>query len=111
MITEGKALPFRTRAEAKGYIDWIAPAVLSYPDKYDFTVVSATNFILEEAKRQVANKLSKEELLKKIKAFEKQAEEYKCHGELEKYKGTTDMLQRLKRAFDFFCGDDESENK
>lgn len=50
--------------------------------------------------------VNREELLKKIEAFKKQAEEYKNCGEMEKYKATIDMLQRLERAFDFFCGKD-----
>ena len=78
MKTEGKALSLGQRIAAKGYIDWIASAVLSYPEKYEFTFVNASDFVLKEAKRQAEQMLSKETLLAEIEqADEVQVESYK----------------------------------
>ena len=68
MITEGKALPFGQRNKAKSYIDWVAPAILSYPDKYRFTFKCAKDLVLKEAKDAAERELSKEVLKTKIKA-------------------------------------------
>ena len=62
----GKTLSFGQRVKAKGYIDWIADAVLSYPDKYEFTFVQAADLVLAEAKKRAESDLSKEMLLEQI---------------------------------------------
>ena len=82
-ILEGKALSFSQRVKAKGYIDWVADAVLSYPDKYDFTFVRAENLVLAEAKTRAKADIEKEVLLYRIA----QAEE--------------DLVQQYKEQFAF----------
>ena len=66
-IKEGKLLSFAQRVKAKSYLDWIAPAVLSYPNKYEFTFVSAEDLVRAEAKAEANRVLEKEDLLAQIK--------------------------------------------
>ena len=71
-ILAGKALSFGKRVKAKGYVDWIADAVLSYPEKYAFTFVTASDLVLAEAKKHASDDVAKEVLLAQItKAKEK----------------------------------------
>lgn len=65
-IKEEQLLSFGQRVKAKRYIDWIAPAMLSYPEKYEFTFVSAKDLVLAETKAQAQNVLEKEMLLTQI---------------------------------------------
>ena len=67
MVGDKVVLPFGQRCKARTYLDWVAPAVLSYPDKYGFTFVSPEDLILSETKTQAEKALSKEEMLTKIK--------------------------------------------
>lgn len=77
-MLQGVPLSFSQRVKAKGYIDWIAPAVLSYPDKYAFTFVNATDFVLATAKEMAEKTIAKEVLLEQIRrADETLVEEYK----------------------------------
>jgi len=66
-VIEGKTLSFSQRVKAKGYIDWIADAVLSYPDKYHFTFKQASDLVLAEARQRAEKDLAKEVLLAQIK--------------------------------------------
>lgn len=67
---EGKALPLRQRVKAKGYIDWIADAVLSYPDKYHVTFRTAENLVFAEAGHRAKADLEKKLLLEQIRQAE-----------------------------------------
>ena len=62
----GKALEFGQRVKAKGYIDWIADAVLSYPEKYEFTFIEASDLVLAEAKKRAQSDIAKDVLLTQI---------------------------------------------
>lgn len=74
----GVALSFSQRVKAKGYIDWIAPAVLSYPEKYAFTFVNAEDLIWDTAKDMAEKTLEKEALQQLIQqADENLVNEYK----------------------------------
>jgi len=63
----GQPLKFGQRVKAKGYIDWIAPAVLSYPEKYEFTFMSASDLVLATAKNMAEKAVEKEVLLEQIR--------------------------------------------
>ncbi|MBP3677339.1 MAG: helicase-exonuclease AddAB subunit AddA, partial [Agathobacter sp.] len=63
----GQPLKFGQRVKAKGYIDWIAPAVLSYPEKYEFTFMSASGLVLATAKNMAEKAVEKEVLLEQIR--------------------------------------------
>lgn len=66
MIGDKIPLPFGQRCKAKTYLDWVAPAVLSYPDKYGFIFKNAEDLVLSEAKHQAEKFVSKEAMLKQI---------------------------------------------
>ncbi len=77
-VIEGKALSFSQRVKAKGYIDWIADAVLSYSDKYHFTFKQASDLVLAEARHRAEGDLAKEVLLAQIhNADEKIVQQFK----------------------------------
>ena len=71
-------LSFSQRVKAKTYLDWIAPAILSYPGKYEFTFVDAQDLAVDTVKGLADNEVAKEVLLEQIrKADETLVEEYK----------------------------------
>ena len=59
-------LKFSQRVKAKSYLDWIAPAVLSYPEQYSFSFFNAFDLILDNAKELAEQELDKKELVEKI---------------------------------------------
>ena len=74
----GVSLSFSQRVKAKGYIDLIAPAVLSYPGKYEFTFVGAEDLILDTAKDMAAKTIDKAVLMHLIQqADESLVSEYR----------------------------------
>ncbi len=74
----GAPLKFSQRVKAKSYLDWIAPAMMSYPGKYEFTFVNADELVLDTAKGMAEQTLAKEVLLEQIRnADEKLVTEYK----------------------------------
>ncbi len=78
MVTEGKPLSFSQRMKATKYIDWIAPAILSYPSRYEFTFQNAADLVISEAKKQAEKDIAKEVLFEQIaRADEKLVEAFK----------------------------------
>ena len=74
----GIPLSFSQRAKAKSYLDWIAPAVMSYPERYRFTFVNASELVVATAKNMAVKKIGKEVLMEQIRqADESLVEEYK----------------------------------
>lgn len=63
---KGVPITLAQRIKAKSYANWIIPAVLSYPDKYDFSFADAYMLMAEEVKTVVENQISKSILLEKI---------------------------------------------
>ena len=73
-----QVISFSQRAKAKSYLDWIAPAVLSYPGKYEFTFLSPKELVLAEVEKRVEHALTKAELYAQIaQADETQVAAYK----------------------------------
>ncbi len=76
----GTPLSFSQRAKAKTYLDWIAPAVMSYPEKYAFTFINADQLVVATAKDLAAKRIEKEVLMEQICHADKSlVEEYKSH--------------------------------
>ena len=48
-VIQGMPVSFKQRAQATRYLDWIIPAMLSYPDKYDIDFVSADELAERQA--------------------------------------------------------------
>lgn len=77
-VLEGKPVSYQQRVKAASYLDWIAPALISYPDKYTLTTVSAEQIVWEEVQKAAGQKEDYEELLSHIaQADEKLVEEYR----------------------------------
>lgn len=64
--TPGQPLSFQQRVKAKSYLDWLAPAVLSYPEKYEFQFLTPGELVMAEIKKRVENRCSKQELFEQI---------------------------------------------
>lgn len=104
-MLSGKSLSFSQRVKAKGYIDWIADAVMSYPEKYQFTFVQAADLVLAEANKRAKKDLSKEALLYQItqadESLVQQLKErfaYKYPYEQEKDRKSKYSVSELKHA-------------
>lgn len=61
-------ISFGQREKAGCYLDWIIPAMLSYPDKYTVSTVDATEFAARTAMDMAANDISKAQLIGHISA-------------------------------------------
>ncbi|SFG12873.1 DNA helicase/exodeoxyribonuclease V, subunit A [Lachnospiraceae bacterium C7] len=63
---EGQFLPYSTRRDANSYMDWIIPAILSYPNKYEVDIVNLSSLVYEAIEEAVINKIQEMDLRKKI---------------------------------------------
>ena len=61
-----KSLSYAQRVDATCYLDWVAPAIFSYPDTREFSLRNARDIVLAEAKHQAQQHLEKAELMEKI---------------------------------------------
>lgn len=82
-VNANQPISFGQREGAGCYLDWIIPAMLSYPDKYTVSTVDATEFAARTAMDMAANDISKAQLVKQIS----EADEAK--------------VKRLAESFDF----------
>lgn len=67
-IIQGQPVSFSQRESAGCYLDWIIPALLSYPDRYTVSMISAAEFASRSAKQLAGNDISKIKLIDRIKA-------------------------------------------
>lgn len=67
-INANQPISFGQREKAGCYLDWIIPAMLSYPDKYTVSTVDATEFAARTAMDMAANDISKAQLIGHISA-------------------------------------------
>ena len=109
-ILPGQPLKFSQRVKAKSYMDWIAPAVLSYPEKYGFTFVNAADLVLVTAKSMAEKTVQKEVLLEKIRhADEALVKEYKTRFSYE-YPYKQEMNKKSKYSVSELKHDSMVEN-
>ena len=59
-------ISYSQRVDAKCYLDWIIPALLSYPDKYTIDFVSAENLAQREAIDLAKKDVERQELFERI---------------------------------------------
>lgn len=78
-----KALSFSQRAKAVCYLDWIIPALQSYPEKYKISCVEPEKLILEEVRLRAEERLDFEQLNENIQ------------------KADDIMVEELKRRFSY----------
>ena len=106
----GVPLSFSQRTKAKKYMDWIAPAVLSYPEKYNFTFVDAEELVLSTAKDMVEKQIAKEVLLEQIhRANDALVENYRNRFAYE-YPYKQDMDRKSKYSVSELKHDSMVEN-
>lgn len=65
-VNANQPISFGQREGAGCYLDWIIPAMLSYPDKYTVSTVDAAEFAARTAMDMAANDISKMQLVKQI---------------------------------------------
>lgn len=80
-VNANQPISFGQREGAGCYLDWIIPAMLSYPDKYTVSTVDATEFAARTAMYMAANDISKAQLIGHISA----ADETKAKELAEKF--------------------------
>ena len=91
-----KPISFGQRAQAQTYLDWILPAVLSYPDKYDITLKSGMDMAVREAKELASFEIDRDTLMKNILQVEPDTvEEISKHFDFE-YKYKSDAARKSK---------------
>lgn len=67
-VNVNQPISFGQREGAVCYLDWIIPAMLSYPDKYTVSTVDATEFAARTAMDMAANDISRAQLIGHISA-------------------------------------------
>ena len=82
-VTEGVALDYGVRRRAGSWLDWITPAVLSYPDRYRIEFIEPADLILESVRAEAENTLDRQALYERIRRVPQEA------------------VDRLKEAFSF----------
>lgn len=104
-ITPKQPLSFAQRVKAKSYLDWIAPAVMSYLDKYGFEFYTPKDLVVAEVEHHVENLLSKQELLQQIANADEELVKaiqesfaYEYPYEQEKNKKSKYSVSELKHA-------------
>ena len=80
-VNANQPISFGQREGAGCYLDWIIPAMLSYPDKYTVSTVDATEFAARTAMDMAANDISRAQLIGYISA----ADETKAKELAEKF--------------------------
>ena len=106
----GVPLSFSQRSNAKNYLDWLAPAMLSYPGKYGFTFVNADDLVLDAAKEMAEKTIGKEILLEQIgNADEDLVEKYKSQFAYE-YPYKQEMDKKSKYSVSELKHDSMVEN-
>lgn len=80
-LNANQPISFGQREGAGCYLDWVIPAMLSYPDKYTVSTVDATEFAARTAMDMAANDISKAQLIGHISA----ADETKAKELAEKF--------------------------
>jgi ATP-dependent helicase/nuclease subunit A len=74
-VLEKKPVSYLQRVNAAGYLDWIIPAVLSYPDKYELTFVNPEELVLESVCGMAQERLVYSEVLENIRRVPEEAVE------------------------------------
>lgn len=81
---EKKPVPFTAREKAGSYLDWLMPAMLSYPGKYDIQLAGAKELVLAEAQSKAQEQIAYQDLVARIhKADDSAFEEFTKHLSFE----------------------------
>lgn len=66
-VLENMPLSFTQRVKASCYMDWVVPAMESYPGKYEVQTFGAADLVLSEVKRQVTAELDFRQTMEEIR--------------------------------------------
>lgn len=91
-----KPLSYLTREEAMTYLDWVLPALLSYGEKYQITVVDTAELIVQEIKTQLDSATGKMERLAKIEQADETVLKELEERFLQQYPYETDITRKNK---------------
>lgn len=95
-VNANQPISFGQREGAGCYLDWVIPAMLSYPDKYTVSTVDATEFAARTAMDMAANDISKAQLIGHIsEADETKAKELAEEFDFE-YAYASDITKKSK---------------
>ena len=61
-------ISYRQRVKAGSYMDWVLPAMLSYPEKYTIDTVDVAEIVTAQVKEKADRKISHGQLLEQIEA-------------------------------------------
>lgn len=65
---QGQPISYRQRAQAASHLDFVLPAMLSYPEKYDIEAVDPGVLVWEAVEQETKQQMDYEELLAQIQA-------------------------------------------
>lgn len=95
-VNAKQPISFGQREEAGCYLDWIIPAMLSYPDKYTVSTVDATEFAARTAMDMAANDISKAQLIGHISAADEIKAKELAEGFDFEYAYASDITKKSK---------------
>ncbi|MDD6306797.1 MAG: helicase-exonuclease AddAB subunit AddA [Clostridiales bacterium] len=73
-------LSYLTREGAAGYLDWVLPAVLSYGEKYQITLIDPAELVVEELGSRIKRQQEKEDCIREIEGADKKRVEELSNG-------------------------------
>jgi ATP-dependent helicase/nuclease subunit A len=91
-----KPISYLQRVNAASYLDWIIPAVLSYPDKYDLTFADPAELVMESVQEMGEKRLEYTELLTNIRMVPKEAVQALENAFSYKYPYQSDADRKVK---------------
>lgn len=95
-VNANQPISFGQREGAGCYLDWIIPAMLSYPDKYTVSTVDATEFAARTAMDMAANDISKAQLVKLIRKADEEKVKKLAEGFDFEYAYAFDITKKSK---------------
>lgn len=95
-VNANQSISFGQREGAGCYLDWIIPAMLSYPDKYTVSTVDAAEFAARTAMDMAANDISKMQLVKQISKADETKVKKLAEGFDFEYAYASDITKKSK---------------
>lgn len=95
-VNANQPISFGQREGAGCYLDWVIPAMLSYPDKYTVSTVDATEFAARTAMDMAANDISKMQLVKQISKADETKVKKLAEGFDFEYAYASDITKKSK---------------
>lgn len=71
-VLPGKPISYRQRAGAASYLDWVIPAMLSYPERYEVNMVDPGSLVWSAVEKAVEMQMDCHQLLQEIQCADEQ---------------------------------------